>query len=177
MFVYQYAVVPIEAWKANGSKMKSRAISWPASSAILALAGILVCGIGVYFLAWRPALLPEDIRFMQLSEAEVSSIGPRLANWLAHVFQVLGGYALATGILAVTLAATSFRARKQLAVAGAAIGGAVSIGLMAAVNFAIDSDFKFLLVGVALVWVLSLVIFWVEDRVHFNASSGDKDRT
>jgi hypothetical protein len=66
--------------------------------------------------------------------------------------------------LAITLAATSFRARSRGAAIGAAIGGAASSGLMAAVNFAIRSDFKWVLLGVALLWLCSLGLFWLETK-------------
>jgi hypothetical protein len=137
---------------------------WRTSSVLLALAGLIVAGIGLYFIALRPPLLPEDIRYMQFSAAEQLAIGPRLATWLAQVFRVLGGYALATGLLAVTVAGSAFRARQPVAVIGTSLGGAASIGLMTAVNFAIDSAFKWLLLGVALIWGLSLIAFWIEAR-------------
>jgi hypothetical protein len=69
----------------------------------------------------------------------------------------------------VTLAVTSFRQRSTLAAIGALIGGAASIGWMAVVNFLIDSDFKWVLLAMALLWAASLVLFWVEkpDRMRF----------
>ncbi len=76
---------------------------WTLSSVMLILAGIIVAGIGLYFIAVRPPLLPEDIRYMRLSAAELEAIGPRLEEWLTHVFRVLGGYALATGALLIAL--------------------------------------------------------------------------
>lgn len=135
---------------------------WTLSSAMLVLAGMIIAGIGLYFIVLRPSLLPEDIRYMRLSSAELEAIGPRLASWLTYVFRVLGGYALATGALLIALAATAFRTRLPAAVAGALVGGASSIGLMAVVNFMIDSDFKWALLAGALVWALSLVVFWFE---------------
>lgn len=137
---------------------------WRASAILLAVSGIIIAGIGVYFIALRPPLLAEDIRFMNLGDAEAAKLVPRLTPWLAQVFRVLGGFALATGLLAVTLAATSFRSRSLIAVVGAALAGASSIGLMTAVNFILNSDFKWLLAGLALLWVLSLVFFWLESR-------------
>jgi hypothetical protein len=88
-------------------------------------------------------------------------VGPRLAEWLPHVFIVLGGCAVATGALTVTLAATSFRAHGRGPAIGAAIGGAASIGLMTAVNFATGPDFKWFL-GIALLWTCSLGLFWLK---------------
>ena len=115
-------------------------------------------------MAFRPALLPEDLRFIGLSTAEVSAIGPRLSPWLTQVFRVLGGYALATGVLTVALSATAFRARQLIAVAGAAIAGICSIGLMVAINFAIDSDFKWPLLVPAAIWLLSIAALYLEAR-------------
>jgi hypothetical protein len=136
--------------------------SWSASALLLAVAGLLVSGIGIYFLAFRPPLLPEDIRFIGLSPTEVELLGARLAPWLTNVFHVLGGFALATGVATTALAVTSYHARSPAAVLAAALGGTVSIVLMAVVNFAINSDFKWLLAGFALVWASSLVAFAFE---------------
>ena len=133
--------------------------SWRPSSIVLAAAGILLAGMGFYFIVLRPPLLPEDTRFMDLTATQVDPIRPQLEAWLTHVFRVLGGYILATGILTVTLAATSFRQHSPIAAIGALLGGAASIGWMAVVNFIIGSDFKWVLLGMALIWALSLGLF------------------
>jgi len=139
--------------------MRSRETRWPVSAILLALSGILLIGVGCYFLFLRPALLSEDIRYMQLTPAELQSVGARLGSWLTHVFRVMGGYVAATGVLALTLAVTAFRERHPWAVAGATVAGAASIGWMAAVNFMIGSDFKWVLLAFALVWASSLLLF------------------
>ena len=51
---------------------------------------------------------------------------------------------------------------------GSTPGGAASIGWMAIVNFMIDSDFKWVLLGMALVWAASLALFWFETRGQAN---------
>ncbi|WP_262048139.1 hypothetical protein [Bradyrhizobium sp. Bra78] len=139
--------------------MREAGARWTLSSLLLAGSGVLLIGVGLYFLFVRPSLLPEDVRFMNLTPAELQLVGGRLGSWLVHVFRVMGGYIAATGVLAITLAATSFRDHHPLAAAGAAVAGAASIGLMAAVNFMIDSDFKWVLLGMALVWAFSLAAF------------------
>ena len=116
----------------------------------------------MYFVLLRPPLLPEDVRYLSLTSEQLGAVQPHLEGWLRQVFRVLGGYILATGALTITLAATSFRAHHRGAAMGAAIGGAASIGLMAAVNFSIDSDFKWILFAIAVAWASSLVIFWFE---------------
>ena len=134
----------------------------PFSSIVLALAGVALTGVGLYFIVLRPALLPEDVRYMGLSAAQIDAVRPRLDAWLTHVFRVMGGYIFATGALTITLAATSFREHRWSAAVGALIGGSASIGLMAAVNFMIDSDFKWVLLAMALVWSFGLILFWFE---------------
>jgi hypothetical protein len=135
---------------------------WTLSSMVLIMAGVTLIGVGLYFILLRPPLLPEDVRYLALPAAQLDILRPRLDLWLTHVFRVMGGYVLATGVLAVTLAATAFRAHQKGAAIGALIGGAASIGWMAAVNFMIDSDFKWVLLGMALLWAGSLVLFWFE---------------
>ena len=100
---------------------------------------------------------------MSLPDAQLASVQPKLEAWLSHVFRVMGGFVAATGVLTITLATTAYRAHHRGAGIGALIGGAASIGLMAAVNFAIDSDFKWVLLGMALIWALSLAAFWLEE--------------
>jgi hypothetical protein len=138
---------------------------WRLSSMLLAVSGILLVGVGSYFLFLRPPLLPEDIRYMRLTPAELQTIGPRLGSWLTRVFWVMGGYIAATGVLALTVALTSFRDNRAVAAVGAGVAGGLSIGLMAAVNFMIDSDFKWPLLGMALVWACSLILFVRETRL------------
>ena len=138
--------------------------SWTLSAILLAGTGTCLILVGLYFLLFRPALLPEDIRFMALSDAQLALVRPKLEAWLSHVFQVMGGYVMATGVLAITLAATAYRAHHRSAGIGSLIGGISSIGVMAVVNFAINSDFKWVLMTIALLWASSLVAFWREEN-------------
>jgi hypothetical protein len=142
--------------------MKLSGKSWTLSSILLALAGTTLVVAGLYFVLLRPPLLPEDVRYMGLSAAELDAVRPRLGAWLTQVFRVMGGYVIATGVLTVTLAATSFRAHHWGAAMGALVGGAASIGWMAVVNFMISSDFKWTLLAMASLWAASLAVFWFE---------------
>ena len=138
--------------------------SWPLSSIILAVAGIALVGMGLYFIILRPPLLPEDMRYMGLPAAQLDIVKPQLGAWLTQVFRVMGGYVFGTGILTVTLAVTSFRAHHWSAAIGAALGGASSIGTMAIINFKLDSDFKWVILFMALLWACSLGLFWFEKK-------------
>jgi hypothetical protein len=140
--------------------------AWSVSALVLASVGFAIAAAGLYFIFLRPPLLPEDIRYMSLSSAQLGVVRLPLEAWLTQVFRVLGGYILATGVLTMTVAATSFRAHNRGAALGASVGGAASIGLMATVNFVIDSDFKWVLLVIAFAWASSLVLFWFETRMR-----------
>jgi hypothetical protein len=105
---------------------------------------------------------------MSLTPSELQLVGSRLESWLTFVFRVMGGYIAATGVLAVALATTAFRDRRSAAAIGAALAGGLSIGWMAAVNFMIHSDFKWVLLGMALVWVASLAAYVREAIIPAN---------
>jgi kynureninase len=102
------------------------------------------------------------LRYLGASQAQIETAAPRLAAWLGHVFRVLGGYIAATGILTMALAATAYRQHRRSAAIAAASAGAVSIGLMSAVNFAIGSDFKWVLSAIAALWACSIVRYGFE---------------
>jgi hypothetical protein len=132
----------------------------PLSAMLLALCGMILVGIGVYFIFARPAFLSEDARYTGASIAEIQAVAPNIAQWLGRVFWVLGGYIVATGILTIYLAVSSFQRRARGAGIAATLAGAASIGLMATVNVVIDSDFKWPLIGVAVLWATALALFW-----------------
>lgn len=137
---------------------------WPLSAILLAVFGVALVFIGAFFMFLRPPLLPEDMRFIGVSLKQLQAEQPRIASWLLRVFQVLGGYASATGLLTVTVAATSFRRDERMAFVGVLAAGVASIGWMAIVNFSIGSDFRWALLAVAILWAASVCLFVVELR-------------
>ena len=70
---------------------------WSLSAILLAAAGASLVLTGLYFLLWRPPLLPEDIRFMALPDAQLESIRPKLEAWLSQVFRVMAAISLLPG--------------------------------------------------------------------------------
>jgi hypothetical protein len=132
------------------------------SASVLALSGVILVAMGAYFAFLRPPLLPEDLRFLATSSEALERAIPNLPAWLHMVFRVMGGQMVAAGLLTVYLAVTAFRVRARGAAAIALFAGLTSIGLMAVVNFAIASDFKWPLLGFALTWALALALYWRE---------------
>ena len=134
----------------------------PYSPKALALGGISLLGMGCYFLFLRPLLLLEDARYMGTSLPALQAAVPGLGRWLQKVFWVMGGYMVATGVLTIYVALSSFRSRRPGAFPVVALAGLSSIGWMTAVNFLLDSDFKWLLVGLTLPWMAALLLYRIE---------------
>ena len=128
------------------------------ASATLALGGVILMGMGFYFGFLRQPLLPEDLRYMDASLAQIQTTLPGLELWLVRVFRVLGGYMFATGLLTVYVAATGFRTGGLGVIAVVSVTGLTSIGWMAITNFVINSDFKWLLLTFTLPWAVALVL-------------------
>lgn len=133
---------------------------------LLAGCGVFQTGMGLFFIGLRPTMLPEDERFIGLTLGALAQLSPSLPLWLNRVFVVLGGHIVATGLLIVLAAILVWRHRENLrtAVALTMAAGLASIVLMSAVNFAIHSDFRWLLLVPALAWTLAVLLLAIESR-------------
>jgi hypothetical protein len=135
-----------------------------APSILLALNGIILMGLGLYFVFIRPPLLPEDPRFMGTTLADIQISLPGLLTWLRRVLWVMGGFMFATGLLLLYIAQTTFRTHSTGTRIVISLAALSSIGWMAVVNFLIDSDFKWLIFAFNLPWIASLVLSLGERR-------------
>ena len=63
----------------------------PYSASMLALAGLLLIAMGIYFVLLRPTLLPEDLRYMKTTLPVIHDSAPGLSAWLQKLFWVMGG--------------------------------------------------------------------------------------
>jgi hypothetical protein len=136
----------------------------------LALSLLVGCGLfqaamGAYFIALRPAMLAEDERFTGVSLDAMERISSSIPIWLDRVFMVLGGQAIAAGLLITLSAILLWRRTISLtALMLMAAAGGASVMLMSATNFAIHSDFRWLLLLPALTWTgaaLLLAVEWI----------------
>jgi hypothetical protein len=125
---------------------------------LFGVGGAILVGIGGFFLVARPVMLPEDLRYLRRTAGEIDAAVPRLREWLRLVFIVLGGYAVATGTLTVYVAATDIRNAESSAVAVLAVAGASSIGVMASVNLALHSTFRWPLSAAAALWIAAVLV-------------------
>lgn len=134
----------------------------PISTWIFVAGGIWLIGLGVYFAVLRPPLLPEDPRYIGSSLSEIQAALPGLARWLSRVFTVMGGFMTAAGALTVFVAATSVPARTRGTGWILVLVGMLTVVLMSATNFAIDSDFKWVLFAPAVLWLAGLGSYSLE---------------
>jgi hypothetical protein len=123
---------------------------------LVAAWGLYQAALGAYFIFLRPPLLPEDLRFVAFTRVSAAELD-RLTGWLRLVFTVMGGQMAGVGVLAVLLASRLGRSPANRAdLVGLAAAGAVSVGLMSAVNFLLASDFRFALLLPVVLWALAL---------------------
>ena len=69
---------------------------------------------------------------------------------------------LATGALTILAAWRWLAKREPGTFAGLAVAGAASVGLMSATNFLLHSDFRWLLLLPALLWLFGLACYLME---------------
>jgi hypothetical protein len=134
------------------------------STWVLAACGIWLVGLGLYFIVLRPPLLPEDPRFMGTTLEQIRVAVPGLESWLKRVFTVMGGFMAGAGVLTVFVATAAMPPRLKGTPWVIAMAGAFTVVLMSATNFALHSDFRWLLLVPALAWLVGLVIYIAADR-------------
>jgi len=137
----------------NVANKSRRTSAW-----MLITCGIWLVGLGVYFVFLRPPLLPEDLRFMGATISQVQSVVPGLENWLRKVFTVMGGFMAGAGVLTVFVAVVAMPPRLKGTSWAIAASGVLTVALMSATNFALQSDFRWVLLLPALVWLAGLVL-------------------
>lgn len=105
---------------------------------VLLALGLLTTGTGLYFMVLRPALLPEDMRFMGLARGEVPDA---MLLWLAVVFRTWGGFMVGFGLSLLGLAGYVSARRDVWLRLGAGLGILFAFGSFLASNIQLHSDF------------------------------------
>lgn len=138
--------------------MSARIRARHVSTWMLIACGIWLVSLGLYFIFLRPPLLPEDARFMGSSLAQLRAAVPGLEGWLKRVFIVMGGFMTGTGVLTVSAACVAMSSRWRGTSWAIAMSGVLTVALMSAINFDLHSDFRWLLLVPALVWLAGFVL-------------------
>ena len=141
----------------------------PPSAKVFAICGIWLIALGLYFLFMRSALLPEDFRYIASSPETIRSAVPGLERWLGHVFRVMGGFMVATGALTMLEALRLRAGRERGSLTALSVAGTAGVALMSATNFLLDSNFRWLLLLPALLWLAGLLCY-LRERAAQNTS-------
>lgn len=108
-------------------------------SGILLLAlGLLTLVTAVFFLALRPAFLPEDIRYTGIDPA---TLPPAFLEWLGIVFRTWGGFIAGFGVLLLGIGSFLLSGRARWLYWATAIGAVVAFGRFLFSNIVLGSDF------------------------------------
>ena len=134
----------------------------PRSSKVFLVCGFYLVALGLYFALLRLSLLLEDPRYIGSPLEAIRAAVPGLEHWLGVVFKVMGGFMVATGALTMLTACRWLAKRERGTFAALAVAGAASVGLMSAINFLLHSDFRWLLLLPALLWLLGLACYFRE---------------
>jgi phage shock protein PspC (stress-responsive transcriptional regulator) len=129
---------------------------------LLTFCGAWLFGLGAYFIFLRPALLPEDPRFIGASVQRLQEAAPGLGAWLHIVFTVMGGFMAGAGVLTFFLAQVAVPARLRGTGWAIALAGLTTVILMSAMNFQLHSDFRWVLLVPAVFWSAGLVAYILE---------------
>jgi hypothetical protein len=135
----------------------TRERSLVASRWILFGCGVWLVGLGLYFIFLRPPLLPEDPRYMGASLQQIQQVLPGLAAWLNKVFTVMGGFMASAGVLTLLASGRLRTGADRGFTLAVTVAGIAGVGLMSGVNFALGSDFRWLLLVPALAWLIAVL--------------------
>ncbi len=136
------------------------------SGKVFIACGVWLIALGLYFLFLRPALLPEDPAFIGSSLETIRTAIPGLERWLGNVFNVMGGFMIAVGAVTMFLAWRYLARREPGTFATLLVAGSASVALMSATNFLLHSNFRWLLLLPALLWLAGLLCYWRENTAH-----------
>lgn len=139
------------------------------SCKVFVACGLWLVVIGIYFIFLRPALLPEDPRFMGSSFETIRAATPGLERWLNLVFNVMGGFMVAAGAMTMLVARNMVAMRIPETLLVLAVAGASSVALMSATNFRLHSDFRWLLLMPAFLWFAGL-LFYIRETVRWRCN-------
>ena len=92
--------------------------------------GAWLLALGFYFMWMRPPLLPEDLRYMGTTLAQVQATLPGLERWLGRVFTVLGGFMAGAGVLTLFVALSAAAPRPRGTTQALALSGLLTVGLI-----------------------------------------------
>lgn len=96
---------------------------------------------------------------MSTTLPQIQAAAPGLAGWLKTVFTVMGGFMAGAGVLTAFLALRVIPKRSKGTAWVIALSGLLTVAMMSGANFALDSDFRWLLLMPALLWLSAFILY------------------
>ena len=90
---------------------------------------------------------------------QLRAAAPGLEGWLRIVFTVMGGYMVGTGVLTLFVARVAMPRRLTGTAGALVLAGLSTVVLMSAMNFVLHSDFRWVLVVPAVIWVAGITTY------------------
>jgi hypothetical protein len=128
------------------------------AAGLLGILGVLTLATGLHFLFFRPAMLPEDVRFTGIKP---NDLPPQIVEWILIVFRTWGGFMAGFGIAQIGVASYILTGRRALLQWGTAIAVVTAFGRFVLSNLIIASDYLVFvgtLFGLAVVVALCLIL-------------------
>jgi len=128
------------------------------SGSLLVVIGIVSLGIALFFLVFRPPLLPEDAAYTGI---DGSTLPEAFLDWLRIVFRTWGGFIAGFGCLLFGVGAFLLSGRLRWLYVASSVGIALAFGRFLFSNIMLGSDFLWLIAAaftLALCTVLLLVV-------------------
>jgi hypothetical protein len=133
---------------------------------LIASCGMWQIGLGLYFIVVRPALLPEDLRYLGADLQALQSLAPRVGDWLGKVFTVMGGFMAGAGVLVAYVAWLVMPTRPAGTTLVLILVGTLTLALMSLVNFSLHSDFRWLLAFPPVAWAAAIILYVQTRATH-----------
>lgn len=99
-----------------------------AASWLFSACGVWLVGLGLYFVFIRPALLPEDVRYMGADAQALQAAAPGLTAWLGKVFTVMGGFIAGAGVLVLYVVWHTLPQKPRGTLVSLALAGVATVG-------------------------------------------------
>jgi len=113
----------------------------------------------------RPSLLPEDLRYLGQNTVQVELLLPQLMPWLQNVFMVMGGFIAGCGVFTIFMGLHIVPQSHRGTGPVLSCAGLLTVAIMSWTNFLLNSDFKWLLLMPAVVWLLGLVCYVISINI------------
>ena len=126
---------------------------------VLIALGVLTMGLSIYFLGFRPPLLPEDVRYIG---GNPQALSPALRDWLGIVFNTWGGFIAGYGTMLTGAGVFMLTGRNSWLIRATALSLLIVFGRFLYSNIVLSSDFLWVIAGLFALSLAAIYLLIVE---------------